>query len=120
MAAAGNAGGAVEVTATHATAARAWPPLSCTEARPTRVFGGDGQAFAAALMGIHEVVSTSDRPNFLGARILVPSNFNLHSWENICVTPDDRLILQYLQFGFPAGYEGPVPTPSFHNHPSAV
>ena len=26
----------------------------------------------------------------------------------------------FLQFGFPAGYESPVPTPTFHNHPSAV
>ena len=50
----------------------------------------------------------------------VPSNLNLHHWEEICVTPDNHLILQYLQFTFTAGYEGPVPTPTFHNHPSAV
>ena len=38
----------------------------------------------------------------------------------ICVTPDDHLTFQFLHFGFPVGYEGPVPTPTFHNHPSAV
>ena len=28
--------------------------------------------------------------------------------------------MQYLWFGLPAGYEDPPPTPTFHNHPSAL
>ena len=81
---------------------------------------GDGQAFATALLDVHAVVTSYDQPNFLGTRLPVPTNLNLQQWQQICVTPDDHLTLQFLQFGFPAGYEGPVPTPTFHNHPSAV
>ena len=61
-----------------------------------------------------------DEPNFRGTHIPVPTNLNLESWATLCVTEADHLILQYLCFGFPAGYEGPTPTPTFHNHPSDV
>ena len=57
---------------------------------------------------------------FRGAHFFVPTNFNLWEWAAICTTEDDALTLDYLTFGFPGGYEGPVPTPTFHNHPSAV
>ena len=29
-------------------------------------------------------------------------------------------VLQYLKYGFPTGFEGPIPTPSFGNHFSAI
>ena len=34
--------------------------------------------------------------------------------------PPFRALAGPPEFGFPVGYEGPVPTPTFHNHPSAV
>ena len=84
------------------------------------VFIGDGQAFPTALLGVDAVVTSYEQPNFLGTRLPVPSNLNLHQWKKNCVSPDDHLTLQYLQFGFPVGYEGPVLTHTFHNDPSAV
>ena len=47
--------------------------------------------------------------------------FTLNSqWATICTTEEDVITLSYLIYGFPAGYEGPVPTPSQANHPSAI
>ena len=81
---------------------------------------GDGAAFADVLLGVHVVVTSYGQPNLWGACIPVPTNLNLQQWEKLCVTPEDHFTFQYLQFGFPGGYEGPAPTHTFHNHPSAV
>ena len=72
------------------------------------------------MLGVHAEVTYYDKPNFWRARIPVPTNLNIGNWAALCVTEEDDLVLQYIQFGFPAGYEGPVPTSTFHNHPSAV
>ena len=80
----------------------------------------DDRKFAAALLGMHAWVTCHTEPNFQGVRIPVPTNLNIANWAALCVTKEDDLILQFLQFGFPAGYRGPIPTPTFHNHPSPV
>ena len=87
---------------------------------PKSACTGDGRIFAAALLGVHAGVACYTETNFWGAHIPVPTNLNLGSWAALCVTDQDHLILQYLQSGLPAGYEGPAPTPTFHNHPSTV
>ena len=84
------------------------------------MFTRSGTAFAGVLLTVYVVVTSYHQANLLGARIPVPTNLNLQQLEKICVTPEDHLTLQYLQFGFPVGYDGPVPTPTCHNHPSAV
>ena len=66
-----------------------------------------------ALLGVHVGVTCYAKSSCRGAHISVPSNLNLVNWAALCVTIEDTLVLQYLQFGFPAGYEGPVPTPVF-------
>ena len=72
------------------------------------------------MLGMFAGVTGYVEPNFRGTRLPVPTNLNLGEWAAICTTEEDALTLQYLTFGFPVGYEGPVPTPTFHNHPSAV
>ena len=57
-------------------------------------------------------------PNFEGAKITLPSN--LVFWETIIHTDEDARTVKFLRYGFPAGYEGPVPTPSSGNHVSAI
>ena len=47
------------------------------------------------------------------------SNIDFKQWDSIAVNPEDKLVAQFLKFGFPAGYNGPIPTPTTGNHPSA-
>ena len=114
----GRAGSALS----HSIATHVFPPIPVSSASvpATCMFMGDGAAFANALLGVHVVVTSYNQPNFRGPRIPVPTILNLPEWEKICVTPEDHLTFQYLQFGFPTGYERPVSTPTFHNHPSAA
>ena len=49
--------------------------------------------------------------------------FNIHpfffkEWDKLVYTHNDAQMVDFLQFGFPVGYEGPMPTPSSANHPS--
>ena len=52
--------------------------------------------------------------------LLIPTNINLDEWASLCTMKEDGITLSYLTYGFPVGYEGPVTTPSFTNHTSAV
>ena len=72
------------------------------------------------MLDIYKVVTTSSQPNFSGARLLIPPNFDFHQWSAIAHTQADQEVLEYLKYGFPASFEGPIPTPSFGNHSSAV
>ena len=59
-------------------------------------------------------------PNFSGATIQLPSNLHFKEWEAPIESPADTLMVGCLQCGFPAGYEGPLPTPYTSHHPSAL
>ena len=72
------------------------------------------------MLGMHAAITCYTEPNFREARLSVPTHFNIREWTAICVTEEDNLTLHLLQFGVPAGFEGPAPTPTFYNHPSAV
>ena len=69
------------------------------------------------MLDIYRMVTACGQPNFRGARLPLPSNFDFHEWSH---TQADQEVLQYLKYGFPADFEGPIPTPSFGNHSSAV
>ena len=58
-------------------------------------------------------------PNFLGARVPLPTNLHIQQWEAIVVTPADSQVIQMVTFGFLVGYTGPIPTPMLGKHPSA-
>ena len=72
------------------------------------------------MLDINRSVTACGQPNFRGAHLPLPSNFDFHEWSAIAHTQADQEVLQYLKYGFPAGFEGPIPTPSFGNHSSAV
>ena len=72
------------------------------------------------MLAVYAGVTCYNEPYLWGACLSVPSNLNIEEWAAICVTKEDAATLQFSQFVFPAGLEGPVPTPTFHNHPSAV
>ena len=66
-----------------------------------------------------KVVAAAGLPNFMGAHILFPTNLNFKAWHEIAVTSDELRVVAFLTFGIPAGYEGPIPSPSIDNHASA-
>ena len=98
-------GGAAPVLAAAATATA------------TRQGAADRQAFAAAMLAIFTCIVSCDDHNFCGARIPI---LHLPQWAALCHHDDDYRTLSFLTYGFPAGYAGPVPTPSHINHPSAL
>ena len=70
---------------------------------------------------IYDVVRSTGLPNALAARIPVPTNLNLKNWADCLQEIGGRdNILDFLTFGFPLGYVGPVSnTVGVQNHPSA-
>ena len=92
--------------------ARTWP-------FPSTVFSmsNDFSHYTA----IYDAVRATGLPNCLGARIPLPSSLNLEAWRLYIDTDTDEVdLLQYLQFGFPLGYLGPIsPTHDTQNHDSA-
>lgn len=82
----------------------------------------DEGAFPPHLDAIYTQVKETGLPNFLEARIPLPTHLNIEQWEAILTDSiDDQQLLDFLLFGFPAGYLGPpsdsTDTP---NHPSAT
>ena len=71
------------------------------------------------MFGIYKQVVMAGAPNFIEARVLVPSNLILDKWRELAKTSDNHQVVDFLTYGFPAGFEGEVPKPSFYNHPSA-
>ena len=71
------------------------------------------------MFDIYSRVAGLGLPNFIGVRIPVPSNLNLKAWSQLAVIQQQCQVMEFLTFGFPAGFEGPLPTPSTVNHASA-
>jgi hypothetical protein len=72
------------------------------------------------LFGIYEAVRAFSRPNFLGARVPVPSGLNIEAWEQLLKTYPDRDLVQFLKFGWPINYcSEEIPWPTWNNHKSA-
>lgn len=60
-------------------------------------------------------------PNFLGAKVTVPSDLKLNKWREYLVGYHDTALCDFLQFGWPIGYMAHQPPQSVEkNHPSAV
>ena len=66
--------------------------------------------YAEHLLHVNKVVMAFGVPNRKGARLPLPSNLHFKEWQNISHTKEDDIIISYLKLGFPAGYEGQVPT----------
>ena len=55
-------------------------------------------------------------PNFLGAKVPLPTNLHIKQWEDLVVTPEDQQVVEMLTCGYPTGYTGPIPTPTLGNY----
>ena len=71
---------------------------------------------------LYQVVKSTGLPNCMGARIPVPSSLNIEAWRAYTTdSNDDHELIDFLQYGFPIGYLGPVSnTSDIDNHASAV
>ena len=90
-----------------------WPhPAPCLT-----MWEGTGQ-YAA----IYDLVRATGLPNCLGARVPIPSGLHFDAWRRYLDPSTDKAdLLDYVQFGFPLGYLGPIsPTEDVPNHPSAT
>ena len=71
-------------------------------------------------MTIYKVVRDSGLPNYLQARIPLPSDLRCDAWQALLANYDDNEIVDFLRFGWPSSYTAPTPpTTSNTNHPSA-
>ena len=73
------------------------------------------------LLDIYTAVRDTALPNYLSARIPIPSQINCDAWDHLLQGYADAEIADFLRFGWPGGYTAPSPpTPSQTNHPSAL
>ena len=77
----------------HATSTR-----GCTDISP---------AYNNSVLDIYRAVTAHGQPNFRGACIPLPSNFDFHQWSSIAYTPADEQVLQYLKCGSPPVLKDP-------------
>ena len=70
---------------------------------------------------LHALVKQHGCPNFMGARIPVKSQLNVPLWKHLLSNYWDQQLLQFLEFGFPIGFNRNCPL--YHdgsNHTSAL
>ena len=69
-------------------------------------------------MEMYCAVRDTALPNYMRARIPVPSGLNIQAWRSLLVGYHDRQVLDFLEFGWPADFtatEAPTPTITNHN-----
>ena len=70
-----------------------------------------------AYMQIYDAVRLTGLPNYIGARVPVPSGLNIPAWREKLHGYHDSLLVEYLEFGWPADYTADFPpTPAQGNH----
>ena len=83
--------------------------------------GADQSSWLRSLVVLSNEVRAFGLPNFLGAKRLVHSRFNVDVWSHYLEHYQDRVIIDFLRYGWPINYQSDVlASSSFHNHPSAV
>ena len=83
--------------------------------------GADQSSWLRSLVVLSNKVRAFGLPNFLGAQRLVHSRFNVDVWSHYLEHYQDRVIIDFLRYGWPINYQSDVlASSSFHNHLSAV
>ena len=63
----------------------------------------------SVLIDLFEKVNRSGRPNFRGCRIALPNNrFNIPLWRDLLDDYSDKLICEFLEYGFPLDFDRSV------------
>ena len=71
---------------------------------------------------LHNQVYAKGQPNFLGARLSVPTSLHLSLWRSLLTEYSDVEVCDFLEFGWPIGYNyhGVLPSSDFRNHKGAL
>ena len=86
--------------------------LPCMEV-PIYIAGHD-------IISIYHAVLRSGVPNYISARIALPTGFNIRTWHK-CLHDYDRELCDFLEFGWPMDYKRHIaPTSTCYNHSSAL
>lgn len=94
----------------HATMiANIWP-------QPSTVLFNQYPEFAS----VYSTIKDTNLPNYLGAKIRVPSCLNIQQWRVVLSDYHDRDLCDLLDYGWPVGYLKDTPPSAVRsNHPSA-
>ena len=79
--------------------------------------------FSANMVALHERVFTSGVPNYRGLRIPLVSELNIPRWRSFLSAYHDNNIVDYLEFGWPVGYDYEqfgFPVSQLRNHSGAT
>lgn len=72
-------------------------------------------------LNMYQTIKRTNAPNFVIARIPVPSGLMVKEWEKRLADYHDRFLCDFLRFGWPIGYHAKVqPDSVSQNHPSAT
>ena len=85
-----------------------------------RGFQRRGPKYATFITTVYNEVTEARLPNYLGVCLQLSSNLHFREWEALAHTEDDTRLVDFLKYGFPVGYDGPVPIPADNNHISAM
>ena len=70
---------------------------------------------------IYDAVRASGVPNFLSARLSLPHGLNIPTWRWYLQDYVDVSLVDFLEYGFPAGFDAQFPLSStYTNHSSAL
>ena len=103
----------------------------CFSSRTSSSMGTPSQSFVSpdvhlfepnSFVTLHNLVYAMGRPNFLGARLSVPTSLNISLWRSLLTEYSDSVVCDYLEFGWPIGYDyhGILPFSDFRNHKGAL
>ena len=69
---------------------------------------------------VYNKVTEAGLLNYRRAWLQLPSNLHFSELEALARTEEDTKLINFLKYGFPMGYDSPVPTLSDHNKASAM
>lgn len=75
------------------------------------------------MVALHERVFPSGLPNYKGLRIPLASKLNIAQWQSSLKDYHDNVIIDYLEFGWPVGYDYEkygFPVSQLHNQSGAI
>ena len=78
--------------------------------------------FPTEMIPIYQAVKSTGLPNAMSARVPLPTTLNVEAWRrNINAIGGRPNILDFIVYGFPLGYLGPITdSVGVDNHPSAM
>lgn len=95
--------------------------LSLPFSSPIQLYGFSAPS---SFVKLHNLVRAAGVPNFLGARLSVPTLLNIGLWRSLLNDYPDAVVCDFLEFGWPISYDysacALIPSNDFQNHSGAL